>query len=76
MIILHLLPQEEKSQILPLLPARKSVLVALQLDSRVEQLKQDGKSTPEIAQELGVSRSIVNHSVHRLIAAGRIARAR
>ena len=71
-IILHLLPQEEKSQILPLLPARKSVLVALQLDSRVEQLKQDGKSTREIAQELGVSRSIVNHSAHRLIKAGRI----
>lgn len=68
-IILHLLPDHERAQILNLLPSMKQVL---HLDNQVAQLRRQGLSNARIAQELGKPLSIIEQSAHRLIKEGRI----
>lgn len=58
-------------------PKGRAVFEAtIQLDSDVEQLRKQGLSNPQIAEQLGRKRTDIKESAHRLIAAGRIERLR
>ena len=71
-IILHLLPDELRAQILAQLPPQYSNI--LQFDSQTAILKAQGFTINQIAEKLGRTRTDIQYSTHRLIAAGRIER--